>query len=90
MRYIKGTLGHGLHFIKNHGAKKIIGYCDSNIYVCDPDTRNQPLVTWCFHRRKFSDMILKDTKQVSRSSVENEYRALANLAIEIRWSFFHL
>ncbi|KAM6543699.1 hypothetical protein CsatB_008146 [Cannabis sativa] len=83
LRYVAGTLQHGLHLTKS-SSLELTAYCDAD-WASDIDDRRstsgfavflgQNLITW------------KSQKQhtISRSSTEAEYRSLANVVAEIAW-----
>ncbi|XP_022863125.1 uncharacterized protein LOC111383281 [Olea europaea var. sylvestris] len=80
LRYLKGTIDHGLYFYK--GSLKLHAYCDSD-WVGDPSDRRSTagygiflgpcLISWC----------AKKQGVVSRSSTESQYRALAMVVAEL-------
>ena len=82
LRYLKGTIDHGLYFTK--GSLNLSAYCDSD-WAGDPVDRRSTtgygiflgpsLVSWC----------AKKQHVVSRSSTEAEYRALAMVVAELYW-----
>jgi hypothetical protein len=83
LRYLKGTLSHGLQIIKS-SSSAIRAYSDADWAGC-PDTRRSTsgycvylgdnLVAWSSKRQN----------TVSRSSAEAEYRAVANAVAETCW-----
>jgi hypothetical protein len=82
LRYLKGSLNHGLHFGK--GSLHLNAYSDSD-WAGNPDDRRSTtgyalflgpcLVSWC----------AKKQPVVSKSSTEAEYRSLAFATAELRW-----
>ncbi|XP_041020410.1 uncharacterized mitochondrial protein AtMg00810-like [Juglans microcarpa x Juglans regia] len=79
LRYLKGTVDHGLYFSK--GTLGITAYCDTDWSGDATDHRSTTgysiffgpcLVSWC----------AKKQSVVSRSSTESEYRALAMVVAE--------
>lgn len=83
LRYVKGTLDHGILYKKGGGCK-LVGYCDAD-YAGDHDTRRSTTgyvfmlgsgaVSWCSKRQQ----------SVSLSTTEAEYRAAASAAQESTW-----
>src|SRR4051794_13269725 len=83
LRYIKGTLTHGLQLYSSSPAS-MVTYTDVDWAGC-PDTRRSTsgfcvylgdnLVSWSFKRQH----------TVSRSSAEAGYRAVANAVAEASW-----
>ena len=83
LRYVKGTLYHGLHY-SSRSSLELHAYSDAD-WAGDPTDRcsitgfyfllSTSLISWC---SKKQDM-------VSRSSIEAEYRALADTTCELVW-----
>jgi hypothetical protein len=83
LRYIKGTVDHGLHLYAA-ASPTLIAYTDADWAGC-PDTRRSTsgfcvylgdaLVSWSSKRQN----------TVSRSSAEAEYRGIANAVAECSW-----
>jgi histone deacetylase 1/2 len=83
LRYVKGTLSHGLHLHSSSPAS-MVTYMDANWAGC-PDTRRftsgfciylgDNLISWSSKRQH----------TVSRSSAEAEYRVVANAVAEASW-----
>ncbi|XP_051122134.1 secreted RxLR effector protein 161-like [Andrographis paniculata] len=83
LRYIKGTLLHGLHY-SARSSLVLTGYSDAD-WVGDPsDLRST--TGFCFF---FGDSLIlwhsKKQTVVSRSSAESEYRSLADTTAELLW-----
>ena len=74
LRYVKGTLGHGLQF-SSQSSLVLSGYSDAN-WAGDPTDRRST-TGYCFY---LNDSLIswrsKKQSVVSRSSTELEYRAL--------------
>jgi hypothetical protein len=86
LRYIKGTMFHGLHF-SAHSTFDLCTYSDVD-WAEDPTDRRST-TSFCFFLRD-SLISWRSKKQhiVSRSSIEVEYRALADTTSEflaLRW-----
>ncbi|XP_028118057.1 uncharacterized protein LOC114315643 [Camellia sinensis] len=82
LRYLKGTLSHGLHFTS--GPLVLNAFSDSDWAGSALDRRSTTgycvflgpnLISWC----------AKKQPTVSRSSSEAEYRALAQVSAELSW-----
>lgn len=82
LRYIKGTIHQGLHFIS--GPLSLTAFADADWAGDLVDRRSTTgyaiyfgpnLVSWC----------AKKPHTVSRSSIEAEYRAMANTAANLIW-----
>ncbi|TYK18485.1 putative mitochondrial protein [Cucumis melo var. makuwa] len=83
LRYIKGTLGHGLQF-SSQSSLVLSDHSDAD-WAGDPTDR--PFATgYCFY---LGDSLIswrsKKQSVVSRSSTESEYRALASTTTELLW-----
>ncbi|XP_019178900.1 PREDICTED: uncharacterized protein LOC109174062 [Ipomoea nil] len=86
LRYVKGTLVHGLHF-SAHSSLTLSAYSDAD-WAGDPTDRCST-TGYCFF---LSDSLIswrsKKQTATSRSSTESEYRALADATSELiclRW-----
>ncbi|KAM6590148.1 hypothetical protein CsatA_012753 [Cannabis sativa] len=83
LRYVAGTTQYGLHLTKA-SSFEIQAYCDTD-WASDVDDRRS---TSGFAIFLGSNLIAwKSQKQqtVSRSSIEVEYRSLANVVVELAW-----
>ena len=83
LRYLKDTTSFGVSFHSSPDLQ-LTAYADANWAGCLDDRRSTSghyiffgsnLVSWSFSKQKV----------VSRSSIEVEYRALANAAFELQW-----
>jgi hypothetical protein len=83
LRYLKGTLFHGLHF-SSQSSLTLQAYFDAD-WTGDPIDRRST-TGYCF---LLSDSIIswcsKKQSVVTRSSTEAEYRALADTTAELLW-----
>ena len=82
LRYIKGTLYHGIHF--QPGSLALSTYCDAN-WAGDPF--DQKSITGMVVFLGHSPITWSTKKQltIARSSTEVEYRASATIAAELSW-----
>src|SRR3954471_14002977 len=83
LRYVRGTSAHGL-FLSASPSTDIVAYSDADWAGC-PNTRRS---TSCYCVYLGSSLISWSSKRkpiVSRSSVEAEYRAVANVVAECTW-----
>ncbi|KAL0545171.1 hypothetical protein IC582_020317 [Cucumis melo] len=83
LRYIKGTLGHGLQF-SSQSSLVLSGFSDAD-WAGDPTDRRST-TGYCFY---LGDALIfwrsKKQSVVSRSSTESEYCALAEATSELLW-----
>ncbi|XP_024172100.1 uncharacterized mitochondrial protein AtMg00810-like [Rosa chinensis] len=89
LRYIKGTLDHGLSFIPQRQPVHLSAYSDADWAGC-PDSRRSTsgyliylgsnLISWCS----------KKQPTIARSSAESEYRSLAHASAKTTWLGFLL
>ena len=83
LRYVKGTLFHGLHFY-SHSSLKLHSYFDAD-WAGDPTDRRST-TGYCFLLgTSFISWCSKKQIVVSRSSTEVEYRALVDTTTELLW-----
>lgn len=83
LRYVKGTLNHGLSFTCGKPCT-LVGYSDANWARC-PESRRSTYGYSIFLGGNLVSWSAKKQPTVARSSCESEYRALANTASEIVW-----
>ncbi|XP_024172401.1 uncharacterized mitochondrial protein AtMg00810-like [Rosa chinensis] len=85
--YVKGTLGHGLHFSPQRQLAHLSAYSDADWAGCLESRRSMSgyliylsntLVSWCS----------KKQPTISHSSAESEYRSLAHSSAETTWLGF--
>lgn len=83
LRYLRGTTNLGLH-IKSSTDLDITGFSYANWALSIDDRKSmagqcvflgETLISWASRKHKV----------VSRSSTESEYKALADLAVEVAW-----
>ncbi|KAJ9547776.1 LOW QUALITY PROTEIN: hypothetical protein OSB04_020319 [Centaurea solstitialis] len=83
LRYIKGMLDHGLHLTKSP-RNKLIAYTDADWAGC-PDTRRSTSGYCVYLGDNLISWSSKRQPAISRSSVEAEYRGVANVVSETCW-----
>jgi histone deacetylase 1/2 len=83
LRYIKGTLTHGLRYL-NQSSLNLIVFCDADWAGC-PTTRRSTTGFCVYLGSHCISWASKKQPTVSRSSAEAEYRALATTAAELTW-----
>lgn len=83
LRYIKGTLDHGL-CISPSKSQQLIAYSDAYWGGC-PDSRRSTLGYCVFIGDNIVSWSSKRQPTVSRSSAEAEYRGVANAVAESSW-----
>ncbi|KAL5725454.1 hypothetical protein ACHQM5_008596 [Ranunculus cassubicifolius] len=83
LRYLKGTLGRGLHFPVESSCQ-IRAFSDAD-WAGNPDTRRSISGSCVFLGNHLISWSSKKQPTVSRSSTEAEYRALALAAAEVTW-----
>jgi hypothetical protein len=84
LRYIKGSLDHGLFFSPQPHPTYLTAYASANWAGCSDSRRSTSsylvylgtnLVSWCF----------KKQPTIAHSSVESEYRSLSHASAESTW-----
>lgn len=83
LRYIKGTLAHGLHLHKSP-SRKLVAYTDADWAGC-PDTRRSTSGYCVYLGDNLISWSSKRQLTLSRSSAEAEYRGVANVVSETCW-----
>ena len=83
LRYIQGTLNHGLHLYKSP-ISHLLSYTDADWGVC-PDTRRSTSGYCVFLGDNLISWSAKRQPTVSKSSAEAEYRGVANVVSEACW-----
>ncbi|XP_021834130.1 uncharacterized protein LOC110773931 [Prunus avium] len=84
LRYLKGTLGHGLSLYCSANPSLLIAYSDADWAGC-PDTRRSTTGYCIFLGPNLISWSAKKQRTVSRSSAEAEYRALAYACADTIW-----
>jgi len=88
MKYIKGTLGQGL-LLTSDNYLNLKAYCDSDWRGCRITRRT--VSDYCiFLGNSLVSWKSKKQTNVSRSSVEAEYRAKENACLELTWLHYIL
>lgn len=83
IRYIKGTLRHGLQMVKGD-IGCLTAYSDADWAGC-PDTRRSTSGYCVFLGPNLVSWSAKRQRTVSRSSSEAEYKGVANAVAELSW-----
>jgi hypothetical protein len=83
LRYIKGTLSHGLQLHSSSPAS-MVTYTDADWVGC-PDTRCSTSGFCVYLGDNLISWSLKRQHTVSRSSTEAEYHAMANAVAKATW-----
>ncbi|GAV72833.1 hypothetical protein CFOL_v3_16321, partial [Cephalotus follicularis] len=83
LRYLKGTLFHGLHF-SSETSLALHAFCDAD-WAGDPTDRHSTTGYCFFLGTSLISWRSKKQTVVSRSSTEAEYRALADATSELLW-----
>ena len=88
LRYLKGTMGHGIKFFKK-SLLRLISFYDADWARCTNTKRSSS--RYCiFMGANCISWSSKQQPTVSRSSAKIEYQSLASSAIEITWLTFLL
>ncbi|KAI5327491.1 hypothetical protein L3X38_026887 [Prunus dulcis] len=82
LRYIHGTLDHGLNFTS--GSWDLHAYSDAD-WASDVNTHRSTTGFVVYLGNNLVSWQSKKQNYVSRSSIEAEYRALANTAADLAW-----
>ncbi|KAL3642739.1 hypothetical protein CASFOL_013554 [Castilleja foliolosa] len=83
LRYLAGTLDHGLFFAKPD-TLNVSAFADAD-WAADPDDRRSTTGTCLFLGQNLVSWSSKKQPTVSRSSCEAEYRALAHVTCDVLW-----
>ncbi|PNX83963.1 putative copia-type protein [Trifolium pratense] len=83
LRYVAGTVHHGLHF-KPSFDKSLIAFSDSDWAGC-PDTRRSTTGFVIFYAGIPVSWVSRKQHTISRSSCEAEYRAVSSTVTELLW-----
>jgi hypothetical protein len=82
LRYLKGTIDHGLAYIK--GNLNLMAYCDSD-WVGSPDDRRSTSGLGVFLGNCLVFWSAKKQAVIARSSTEAEYRSMAIATTKLYW-----
>ncbi|XP_062079886.1 uncharacterized mitochondrial protein AtMg00810-like [Humulus lupulus] len=83
LRYLSGTIDYGLHY-QSSADSSVLCYTDADWASCPSDRRNTN--AFCiFHGLNLVSWSSSKQRVVSRSSMESEYRSLANGTAELLW-----
>ncbi|XP_019178879.1 PREDICTED: berberine bridge enzyme-like 21 [Ipomoea nil] len=83
LRYVKGIVTFGLR-VRQSSSREIHALSDSDWAGCLED-RNLQVVLLCFFGSNLVTRVCKKQRTVARSSTETEYKALANVCVEVIW-----
>ncbi|XP_025679063.1 uncharacterized mitochondrial protein AtMg00810-like [Arachis hypogaea] len=83
LRYLSGTINHGLHLNKAN-SMKITAYSDSD-WVGDPDDRKSTSGCCVFLGSNLVSWASKKQTAVAKSSTKAEYRNMTDLVAELIW-----
>jgi len=87
LRYLKGTLFHGLHFQLAflHRSISLTAFCDAN-WASDIDGRQSTSSATIFLGTNLISWGSRKQQVVACSSIEAEYRNLAHKSAELSWN----
>jgi histone deacetylase 1/2 len=83
LRYVSSTVSHGLHF-RSTRSSLLSAFSDAD-WVGNPDDRRSTGGYAIFHGSNLIAWSARKQATVSRSSIESEYKALANATAELIW-----
>nr|KYP59916.1 hypothetical protein KK1_015360 [Cajanus cajan] len=83
LRYLKGTLQHGLHYKKSSDTE-IHAYCDSD-WARDQEDMRSTSGKCVYLGTNIVSWMAKKQRVVSRSSTKEKFRSLASLVTEIQY-----
>ncbi|CAL8085814.1 unnamed protein product [Prunus armeniaca] len=86
LRYVKGTLDHGLVFRPQPLTARLCAYSDADWAGC-PDTRRSTSGYLVYFGSNLLSWCSKKQPTIARSSAESEYRSLAHSCAETTWLF---
>lgn len=81
LRYVQGTLTHGLQMVRSSSLNKLVAYSDADWGGC-PDTRRSTSGFCLYLGDNLISWSSKRQPTVSRSSAEAEYKGVANAVAE--------
>lgn len=84
LRYLKGTLDHGLFFSRQHQPAHLAAYSDADWAGC-PDSRRSTSGYLCYLGTNLISWCSKKQPTIARSSAESEYRSLSHASAETTW-----
>ena len=88
LRYVKGTINHGLLFTKS-SSLALTCFSDAD-WVGNPDNRRYTIGLYVFIGNNLISWSAKKQHTVAKSSTESEYKSLAHSAAELSWILYIL
>lgn len=82
LRYIKGTLAHGLFFSCQRQPAHLAAYSDADWAGC-PDSRRSTSGYLCYLGTNLISWCSKKQPTIAHSSAESEYRSLSHASAEL-------